>query len=605
MSIQFDQITKRYRGVPVVNDVTIEIATGEFFVLLGPSGGGKSTLLRAVAGLTSIDRGRIALHGRDVTHLEARHRGVGFVFQHYALFRNMTVAENIEFALRIRRMRAAQRRDRRRELLKLVDLEGMDDRLTTQLSGGQQQRVAVARALAHEPAVLLLDEPFGALDARIRVELRRTVREVQRRLGTTTILVTHDQEEAFAVGDRIGVMQSGRLLEVGRPEQLYRQPATRFVAKFLGAANILLGRRVPDGVRVGGAVIGTGDPVAGGAATQSEVLTVVRPEDLEIAASRHELATPWLADGTIVETSFGGGIERLRVAVPAEADVRSAQGSAASGDEQAATLEVARTGAEGLAYPVKPGQHVVIGVRRVHVLPTPISGFAIYARSRDASARLRSSALLSHLVRSMQATVSEVELSAQDDSAVAMQVAGVALVPSGATAEADIVRLAGLGAKRILCLPPDAPLPRRVLICWLGEQARSATLALAASLMRHLPVEATLLSLADGATGRGERTGAFRRMLDARAEFRSAHGLDVSTELHLGPLVSRVCGPAAQNESLALVIGVAGSVQDLAAILTSQLGGLPGSPVACPVFIVHQPLAESAAMPSGEREVFS
>ena len=241
MSIRFEQVSKVYNGQPVVNDVSLEIASGEFFVLLGPSGSGKSTLLRALAGLTAVDHGRILLHGRDVTHVSARERGTGFVFQHYALFRHMTVGENIEFALKVRRVRAAARRERRRELLRLVDLEGFDDRLPGQLSGGQQQRVAVARALAHEPAVLLLDEPFGALDAKIRVELRATVRAVQRRLGMTTILVTHDQEEAFSLADRLGVMQMGRLLETGNAEQLYRQPATRFVATFLGAANLFLG----------------------------------------------------------------------------------------------------------------------------------------------------------------------------------------------------------------------------------------------------------------------------------------------------------------------------------------------------------------------------
>src|SRR5882724_13208650 len=233
MSIRIEQVTKLYQGIPVVNDVTVEIQTGEFFVLLGPSGSGKSTLLRALAGLTHIDHGRMSLHGRDVTEMPARERGVGLVFQNYALFRHMTVADNIEFALRVRRMKAAERRQRRQELLRLVSLEGMDERLPAQLSGGQQQRVAVARALAHKPEVLLLDEPFGALDAKIREELRRTIRQVQRELGITTVLVTHDQEEAFALADRIGVMNLGRLLEIGQPQELYARPATRFVATFL------------------------------------------------------------------------------------------------------------------------------------------------------------------------------------------------------------------------------------------------------------------------------------------------------------------------------------------------------------------------------------
>src|SRR5512138_3107913 len=183
MSITLDQVTKRYQGSPVVNDVSLEVGEGEFFVLLGPSGSGKSTLLRAIAGLTGVDHGRVELHGRDVTHVGARQRGVGLVFQNYALFRHMTVGDNIEFALRVRKVKAAERRERRQELLRLVALEGMDDRLPAQLSGGQQQRIAVARALAHRPKVLLMDEPFGALDAKIREELRRTIRQIQRDLG--------------------------------------------------------------------------------------------------------------------------------------------------------------------------------------------------------------------------------------------------------------------------------------------------------------------------------------------------------------------------------------------------------------------------------------
>ncbi len=264
MSITLDQVTKHYGGVPVVNDVSLDIGDGEFFVLLGPSGSGKSTLLRAIAGLSGVDHGRIALHGRDVTHVAARKRGVGLVFQNYALFRHMTVAENIELALRVRHMRGKVRRARRKELLRLVALEGMDERLPAQLSGGQQQRVAVARALAHKPEVLLLDEPFGALDAKIREELRRTIRQVQRELGISTVLVTHDQEEAFAMADRIGIMNLGRLLEVGAPHELYTAPATRFVATFLGAANLFLARRTADGIQVGASVVAAAGAAAGG-----------------------------------------------------------------------------------------------------------------------------------------------------------------------------------------------------------------------------------------------------------------------------------------------------------------------------------------------------
>src|SRR6516165_4592604 len=306
MSITLDQVTKHYAGVPVVNDVSLDIGNGEFFVLLGPSGSGKSTLLRAIAGLSGVDHGRISLHGRDVTHVAARKRGVGLVFQNYALFRHMTVADNIEFALRVRHMRGRARRQRRAELLRLVSLEGMDDRLPAQLSGGQQQRVAVARALAHKPQVLLLDEPFGALDAKIREELRRTIREVQRELGITTVLVTHDQEEAFALADRIGVMNLGRLLEMGRPDDLYARPTTRFVATFLGAANLLLARQTARGISFGNDPLVTRFSETAASAREHEVVAVLRPEEVELAPERERLAASYMAHGVVDEILFSG-----------------------------------------------------------------------------------------------------------------------------------------------------------------------------------------------------------------------------------------------------------------------------------------------------------
>src|ERR1700723_1530388 len=299
MSINFEQITKHYNAAPVVNDVSLQIEAGEFFVLLGPSGSGKRTLLRIAAGLTEIDHGRISFHGRDVTNIRARERGVGLVFQHYALFRHMTVGQNVEFALRVRGIKRHERSRRRDELLQLVALEGVATRMPEQLSGGQQQRVAVARALAHEPQVLLLDEPFGALDAKIRVELRDTIRQVQRRLGMTTILVTHDQEEAFALADRIGIMHNGRLLETGRAETLYRRPASRFVATFLGAANLFLGARGQQGLRLGNQFLATADSLKA-AGTGNEVVTIVRPEDIEIAEDDERLPSAQLSDGYVV-----------------------------------------------------------------------------------------------------------------------------------------------------------------------------------------------------------------------------------------------------------------------------------------------------------------
>ncbi len=330
MSIRIEQVTKLYQGVPVVNDVTIEIQSGEFFVLLGPSGSGKSTLLRALAGLTNIDHGRLSLHGRDVTELPARERGVGLVFQHYALFRHMTVADNIEFALRVRRMRAAERRRRRQELLQLVALEGYDERYPSQLSGGQQQRVAVARALAHEPAVLLLDEPFGALDAKIRVELRETVRAVQRRIGMTTILVTHDQEEAFALADRIGVMQMGRLLEIGMPGGPLSPSGDPLCGPISGRRQLVPRRGFAAGPAPGGRHPDPGANLSPGA-QRPEAVLVVRPEDIEIAPGDSKPQSRPFASGIVRALTFAGHQQHVSIQLAEQSGVKPATGNGHNG----------------------------------------------------------------------------------------------------------------------------------------------------------------------------------------------------------------------------------------------------------------------------------
>ena len=288
MSIVLDHLVKRYGRTVVVNQLSLEVADGEFFVLLGPSGSGKSTVLRIIAGLTAADGGHVQLHGRDVTGEPPQRRGVGFVFQHYALFRHMSVAKNVEFALNIRRVAADERKARRHELLELVGLAGLGGRMPAQLSGGQRQRVALARALAHRPEVLLLDEPFGALDAKIRAELRRSIKSIQRKLGVTTIFVTHDQEEAFELADRIGIMNFGRLLETGPPRELYLRPQTEFVATFLGTANLMVGDVAGDGVRLGPVDVPLG--TSGGAqATPRRVQVLFRPEDVAIKLTRDAL----------------------------------------------------------------------------------------------------------------------------------------------------------------------------------------------------------------------------------------------------------------------------------------------------------------------------
>jgi sulfate transport system ATP-binding protein len=237
--IEARNIVKRFGDFTALDDVSVEVETGSLTALLGPSGSGKSTLLRVIAGLERPDAGRVCLEGRDVTGIAPQQRGVGFVFQHYAAFKHMTVAENVAFGLRIRRRPRAEIRQRVAELLELVQLSRLGDRYPAQLSGGQRQRMGLARALAVDPKVLLLDEPFGALDARVRKELRAWLRRLHDETHTTTVIVTHDQEEAMDVADRVVVMNGGRIEQIAPPRELYDQPANEFVMSFVGPVNHL------------------------------------------------------------------------------------------------------------------------------------------------------------------------------------------------------------------------------------------------------------------------------------------------------------------------------------------------------------------------------
>jgi sulfate transport system ATP-binding protein len=590
MSITLDQVTKRYQGSPVVNDVSLDIGDGEFFVLLGPSGSGKSTLLRAIAGLTGVDHGRIALHGRDVTHVAARERGVGLVFQNYALFRHMSVADNIEFALRVRRMRAAARRERRRELLRLVALEGMDDRLPAELSGGQQQRVAVARALAHKPEVLLLDEPFGALDAKIREELRRTIREVQRELGITTVLVTHDQEEAFALADRIGVMNLGRLLEMGSPEDLYARPATRFVATFLGAANLLLARQTSRGVCFGNdpVIAPPSDPAHSSREREHEVVAVLRPEEVELAPSRDALNGLYMANGAVEEILFGGALERMRVRLredtPATHIARSEDGA------DSGFLEVTRTQHEQRVFPLVPGQSVAIGVRRLHVLPTPLSSFTVCSQSEALAQALSRQPFLLELAARMKTRVAvrvEPALGTRAetrDEAVAAFV-GAAVVAARPGSVESIAWLLQHGADEVLVLPEGAPAPRRVLIHWVDENARRATLAVSASLLRHVSAEAVYIGiLPDEGASDWQRPLGMRALLDARSEAQAVHGLDMRTELRFGDVAQQLASRLSESPDQMLILGISDASE-----LTRRFSALFAAPERALLIVYHPP----------------
>ena len=252
MSVLVKNLTKRFGTFAALEDVSLEVPGGELLALLGPSGSGKTTLLRIIAGLETADSGSVLYHDEDVTGRSVHDRNVGFVFQHYALFRHMTVFENIAFGLRVRRRPDREVKERVNELLRLIQLESLGRRYPSQLSGGQRQRVALARALAAEPKLLLLDEPFGALDAKVRQELRTWLRRLHHEIHVTSIFVTHDQEEAFEVADRVVVMNKGKIEQVGSPQEVFDHPATSFVMDFLGNVNVFHGRVEAGRAHVGG-----------------------------------------------------------------------------------------------------------------------------------------------------------------------------------------------------------------------------------------------------------------------------------------------------------------------------------------------------------------
>jgi sulfate transport system ATP-binding protein len=279
MSIEVKNLVKRFGQTTVCDNLNLNIPSGELVALLGPSGSGKTSLLRIIAGLETPDSGSVLFNGEDATHVAVRERQVGFVFQHYALFGHMSIFENVAFGLRVRpkdtRPSEAQIKAKVTELLKLVQLDWIADRYPHQLSGGQRQRIALARALAVEPKVLLLDEPFGALDAKVRKELRRWLRRLHDEMHITSVFVTHDQEEAMEVADRIVVMNQGHIEQEGTPDQVYDHPATPFVLQFLGDVNLFHGRD-----HAQGAVAASSH----GAAAEADAVSYVRPHEIQVLA---------------------------------------------------------------------------------------------------------------------------------------------------------------------------------------------------------------------------------------------------------------------------------------------------------------------------------
>jgi spermidine/putrescine transport system ATP-binding protein len=314
--IVVDGVTKRFDDVTAVDDVSITVPGGEFFSMLGPSGCGKTTTLRMIAGFETPDEGRILLQGGDVTHVPPAKRNVNMVFQAYGLFPHMTVAENIAFGPKIKKLGRAEVAARLSDVIKTVQLDGLEDRRPNQLSGGQQQRVALARALVNQPAALLLDEPLGALDLKLRKEMQLELKELQQRTGTTFVYVTHDQEEAMTMSDRIAVMNGGVVEQLATPRELYQRPATAFVAGFIGTSNLIqlrvdrrddamLAMELGDGERILAV-----DP--GGSAPAEHATITVRPEWIKLANGAAEDRASYVG-GTVIDVVYLGSITQLIV----------------------------------------------------------------------------------------------------------------------------------------------------------------------------------------------------------------------------------------------------------------------------------------------------
>ncbi|GHF45604.1 putative spermidine/putrescine transport system ATP-binding protein [Deinococcus metalli] len=313
--LHLSNITKSYGSSVALHPLDLTLERGELVTLLGPSGCGKTTLLRIVAGFLAPDTGKIVLGGRDLTRVPARQRDMGMVFQAYSLFPNLTAGENVAFGLDVRRLGGDEKKQRVDELFELIGLPGMQGRYPAQLSGGQQQRIALARALAIRPQVLLLDEPLSALDAQVRLNLRDEIRRVQQETGITTLFVTHDQEEALAISDRVVVMQGGLIAQVGTPAEIYRQPATPFVAEFIGSSSGLSGQ-VSDPARGAVHVPGLNEPLSVGRpltgfVAGDPVRIYLRPEELRLSGAEARL--PGDLDVLVRQMRFMGAVTRVSV----------------------------------------------------------------------------------------------------------------------------------------------------------------------------------------------------------------------------------------------------------------------------------------------------
>jgi len=601
MSIRLENISKYYGLQVVVNNLSLEVKDGEFFVLLGASGSGKTTVLNVIAGLIQPEKGKVLLHDRDVTNLLTQHRNVGFVFQNYALFQHMTVSQNIEFGLQVRKIPQEQRQRRKDELLEMVGLVGLGDRMPSQLSGGQQQRVALARALAPEPEVLLLDEPLGALDAKIRVELRRSLKKIQRRSGVAAILVTHDQEEAFDLGDRIGVMNFGRLIEVGSPEELYQYPKTEYVASFLGSANLLLGQIKGQEVFIGKRSFPLPDTTQN-LRLDERAQILFRPEDIALASGFDDLGCLPLGKGEIVEKGFNGPDEHLRVALPAIEGVRSIAPSVPYGNPDF-IMEVNRSAEQSTNLPMSIGSAVCVGIRRLHVLSHPGLNFLLVT---DGSLRSQSAITMGgYMARMAHARVVMLGIGEESPKLegnlqearkqLGSGMAGLEVQTSpgpvsaavSSAVERHLVDMVIMGWR--LAMEPAARLSK-ALICLASGEPGKDTVNFAGRLLRHMGADATLLTVIPEDAVDDQPKNRVERFLAGGQNSLARFGVSSQAKIKSGALLSAVQEEMQQAEYDLVVLGAPLPDQQGQPGLGGAIGNIISSVENCSFLIVQSQL---------------
>jgi sulfate/thiosulfate transport system ATP-binding protein len=631
VSIILTNLVKYFGHNLVVNNISLEVGDGELFVLLGGSGSGKSTILRLIAGLIEPDNGRIQLNGRDVTHLSVQARDTGFVFQNYSIFRHMTVNENVEFGLRIRGVSGEEKRQRCAELLDLVGLAGLGSRYADQLSGGQQQRVALARALAYRPAVLLLDEPFGALDVKIRAQLRHSLRQIQEQLKVTTILVTHDQEEAFELADRIGLLHRGRLVEVGPPQTLYHRPQTEFTATFVGGGNVLVGRREGGQIRLGQTTL----PMPADAPPHDEgapVRILFRPETAVVQTEPfHPDQTDIfpLGTGEIREQLFTGPMQRLVLAVEALRGTRQLVPEPIYG-QRLTRIEVAQPSQSQAGERLAPGQPVWLGLRQFHVLTPAGLKLLIYADGSPSGAASASFGCLLAQAAGGPATLLALAQNGNEAAAVAQRLNRAALSwlpclplletrtrqggldeiwreaqegdyeimvmgqkPDGITADGGevtaVIRqlLFNLGVSVLFATAPRREVSHlavnRILICTAAGEPGKRDVTFGGRVARLLGADVTVLHVLPPPADRArERARAERHLREAQASL-TALGVRSQVDLQEGIPVEQMLATAVDYDLLVIGAPNPPAPQQLAwPELTRQL--VAGA--ACPVLVV-------------------